>query len=81
MLNINLGGIERLLRFIIGLALAGWALSCPEMDSRAWLMSIIALFLVLNGLFGRCYLWHVLDFSSCGCNRMPQGRFCDRSPA
>ena len=81
MIEKNLGTIERLLRFIAGLLVAGWAVSRPDMGATEWVAAVAALFLVLNGIFGRCYLWHVLDITSCGCNDIPSERFCDRTAA
>ncbi len=81
MIKKNLGAIERFLRLILGVLLAGWSVTRPEMDAIAWVGSVAALFLILNGVFGRCYLWHVLDITSCGCNNVPSNRFCDNSPA
>ena len=77
----NLGTLERALRFVLGVLLGGWALTQPELDTVGWLTAIAALFLVLNGIFGRCYLWHILDISSCGCNSLPAERLCDKSAA
>ena len=77
----NLGSIERVLRFALGLSLFGWVLMQTEMDGLGWFVSVIALFLTLNGIYGRCYLWHLLEISSCGCNQVPQNRFCDKTTA
>jgi hypothetical protein len=30
-----------------------------------WFVIVISVALILNGLFSRCYLWYVLDFSTC----------------
>lgn len=81
MIGKNLGRIERLVRMLAGLLLAGWVFSRPAMGGAEWLAALASLFLVLNGVFGRCYLWHLLDVSSCGCNSIPPQRLCNKGPA
>jgi hypothetical protein len=29
-----------------------------------WFVTVIALFLILNGIFSRCYLWYILDINT-----------------
>ncbi len=70
----NLGTGERIVRFIIGLAVGAWAVSQPDKGVVAWLALLAATFLVLNALFGRCYLWQWLRINTregqdLGCNR------------
>ncbi len=77
----NLGNAERIVRLLLGVLVAGITAMQPEFGAFETLTSIIALFLVLNGLFGRCYLWFLLDVSSCGCNSVPQERFCGKRAA
>lgn len=74
----NLNMAERIIRLLLGLVVAAVVISRPEMGAIEWTGALISLFLVLNGIFGRCYLWHVLEFSSCGCNPFPAGRACDK---
>jgi hypothetical protein len=81
MIKKNLSSIERWLRLAVGLLLGGWAVSRPELDAVAWAGVVASLFLVLNAVFGRCYLWHVLEISSCGCNNIPANRVCDKPAA
>ena len=78
MIETNLGNIERALRLLVGVVLGGWSLARPEMDAIGWLAAMSAICLLLNALYGRCYLWHMLDISSCGCNNLPPERLCDR---
>jgi hypothetical protein len=61
----NLGNIERVLRLFTGIALAIWAFSQPALNGIEWLITIAAIALMLNGVFGRCYLWYVLDLNTC----------------
>ncbi len=77
----NLGNTERMVRLLLGLLVAAITALQPSFGAFEALTSLIALFLVLNGLFGRCYLWFLLDLSSCGCNSIPQERFCDERAA
>ena len=81
MIGKNVGTVERVFRLLAGILLALWSVTRPEMNGQAWFAALLALFLVLNGVFGRCYLWHVLNLSSCGCNSIPADRFCDKTPA
>lgn len=81
MIGKNLGRLERTLRVLAALLLASWALSRPEFGGTGWLAMTVSLFLVLNGVFGRCYLWHLLHISSCGCNSIPPERLCNNGPA
>jgi hypothetical protein len=78
MIRKNLGKMERVVRFTIGVILLGWVLMQPEVSGVSWFVSMVGLFLTLNGIFGRCYLWHVLEFSSCGCNQVPHNQFCEK---
>lgn len=77
----NLGKPERIVRLLLGVLVAVLTAMQPEFGAFEGLTSVIALFLVLNGIFGRCYLWHLLEISSCGCNQVPQERFCNKRTA
>ena len=77
MIEKNLGNIERILRLVAGILFAGWSLAQPSLNVIEWFVAIIALFLVLNGVFGRCYLWYVLDINSCDDDSVD----CHRDPA
>ena len=68
MIERNLGNIERLLRLAAGLLLAIWAVTSTHMSAVEWLVLLLSLFLILNGVFSRCYLWYVLDINSCDQN-------------
>ncbi len=61
----NLGNIERIVRLFAGIAFAVWAFSQPALNGIEWLVTIVAIALILNGVFGRCYLWYVLDLNTC----------------
>ena len=61
----NLGNIERVIRLLLGIAFAAWAFSQPYLNAVEWFVVAISLMLILNGIFSRCYLWYVLDISTC----------------
>lgn len=77
----NLNKAERIVRLVLGLIVAAVVISRPGLGAIEWTGALISLFLVLNGIFGRCYLWHVLDISSCGCNPFPAEKVCDKGTA
>lgn len=64
MIERNLGNIERMVRLLVGLAFAAWTVTQPTMNAIEWFVAAISLFLILNGVFGRCYLWFVLDINT-----------------
>jgi hypothetical protein len=64
MIERNLGNIERVVRLLFGLALAGWAVTRPYMNGVEWFVVVISVALILNGLFSRCYLWYILDLNT-----------------
>jgi hypothetical protein len=70
----NLSVLERIVRPLLGLALASIALTQPELGLLALFVLVVAVFLILNGVFARCYLWHWLGLNTarngakqCGC--------------
>jgi len=68
----NLGNIERTIRFIFGIGLAVWAFSQPILNLIDWFVVAIALMLMLNGVFSRCYIWWIL-----GLNTYKKNESCD----
>ncbi len=65
MIERNLGNIERFIRLAAGLLLAAWALTATDMGALEWLVLLISLLLLLNGVFSRCYFWYVLGINNC----------------
>ena len=65
MIEKNLGNAERVVRLLAGLALLAWALSRPQLNGIEWFVMLTSSFLILNGIFSRCYLWYVLDLNTC----------------
>ena len=64
MIERNLGNMERVVRLVLGIAMLGWAFLQSGMNAMDWFVILVAIALVLNGIFSRCYLWYVLDINS-----------------
>ena len=64
MIDRNLGNAERVIRLVLGIALALWTVTRDSMNGIEWFVALCSLFLVLNGIFSRCYLWYILDLDS-----------------
>ena len=63
----NVGGIDRILRIVIGLALlAGFVLNAEA--SLRWLY-LIGLVPLATGLFSTCPLYRLIGVSTCPANR------------
>lgn len=64
MIERNLGNVERVVRLLLGVFFAGWVLFQPGINGVDVFVTVVALALILNGVFSRCYLWYVLDVST-----------------
>lgn len=64
MIERNLSHIERLVRFVFGLVFAVWTLAQPSLTVIDWLVFSVALMLMLNGIFSRCFLWWMLRINT-----------------
>ncbi|MCB1690410.1 MAG: DUF2892 domain-containing protein [Halioglobus sp.] len=64
MIERNLGNFERVVRFLLGVVFAMWALSQPAMNVIEWFVTFVSLALILNGIFSRCYVWYLLDIDT-----------------
>ena len=64
MIDRNLGNAERVIRLVLGIALASWTITRDGMNGIEWFVALCSLFLILNGIFSRCYLWYILDLNS-----------------
>jgi hypothetical protein len=63
MFRSNVGGIDRVLRIIVGLALlAGFFLNADASWRWAYLIGLVPLF---TGLFGTCPAYSLLGISTC----------------
>lgn len=66
MIDRNVGNLERVVRLLIGLVFAVWAISQPYLNGIEWFVIIVSVMLMLNGIFSRCYLWYLLDIDTSG---------------
>jgi hypothetical protein len=64
MIERNLGNTERVIRLIIGMATLTWMLIQPQINGAQFCVGLIALSLILNGVFSRCYLWFILNLNT-----------------
>lgn len=69
MIERNLGNVERVARLLMGIAFSVWALAQPAMNGIEWFVVAVALALMFNGIFSRCYLWFLLDIDTSGTRR------------
>ena len=60
----NLSLFERLVRPSLGIVIAVVAMSQPEIGLMEALALVASVFLILNGLLARCYLWRVLGINT-----------------
>ena len=61
----NLGKTERAVRLVLGVLIAAWVYRRPTPGLAEGLAAMAALFLVLNALLSRCYLWRALGINTC----------------
>ena len=64
MIERNLGNLERTIRLLLGLLFAAWVFTRSELNGIEWLVMLISLALILNGIFSRCYLWYIWDINT-----------------
>ena len=55
---------ERIVRPLLGLVLASIALTQPEVGMLELIVLVFAVFLILNGVLARCYLWRWLGINT-----------------
>ncbi len=65
MIERNLGNVERVVRLLFGVLFLAWALMQPALNGVEWFVVVISAFLIMNGIFSRCYLWYILDINTC----------------
>ncbi len=64
----NVGVIERVLRFAMGLALLGWAhgsFGAPLAGRPGWVVFAAGVFLTFTGVFRFCPFYAVMDIDTC----------------
>jgi hypothetical protein len=64
----NVGGIDRLLRIVVGLALLA---TIALLEGNARWLGLIGIVPLLTAAFGYCPLYTLLGFSSCPLERKP----------
>ncbi|MGB5325473.1 MAG: DUF2892 domain-containing protein [Pseudomonadales bacterium] len=64
MIEKNLGNIERVCRLALASLFALWLTGQPSMGLVEWFVATVAMMLMLNGIFSRCYFWFVLDLDT-----------------
>jgi len=60
----NLSLFERIVRPLIGLLIGSIALAQPQIGVVEAIVLLFAVFLILNGLLARCYLWKWLGLNT-----------------
>lgn len=60
----NLGNFERIARLALGLVALAVAATRGSYGVSEAVITILGVFLVLNGLLGRCYLWKALGITT-----------------
>lgn len=65
MFSPNLGKTERAVRLVLGVLLALWVYRRPVPGIPEAIAAVASLFLVLNAVFSRCYLWRALGINTC----------------
>ncbi len=56
----NVGGIDKAIRIVLGLALAGVAVY-----TEIWWLAAVGALLALTGVIGRCGLYYLLGINTC----------------
>ncbi len=64
MFKTNVGGIDRVLRIVVGLALLVWFFM-DQGSGAANYLKLIGIVPLVTGLFGTCPLYSMLGFSTC----------------
>jgi len=64
MIERNLGNMERFLRFSAGIGILVYLATRPDVPPVAWFAGVVAIMLVLNGIFSRCYVWYLFDLNT-----------------
>lgn len=60
----NIGNIERVIRVILSVVLTVFVFLQPQITVVEIFVTVVALFLFLNGVFSRCFLWWALGINS-----------------
>jgi hypothetical protein len=60
----NLSLFERIVRPLLGLVIGGVALGQETVGLPEAILLVLAVFLILNGILARCYLWQWLGLNT-----------------
>ncbi|MDI3335952.1 DUF2892 domain-containing protein [Defluviimonas aestuarii] len=64
MFKTNVGGIDRVIRILLGLALLAWWYFAPGMGLR-WLPLVLGIVALGTGLMSTCPLYSLLGINTC----------------
>jgi len=64
MFKTNVGGIDRVLRIVVGLALIAWWYFAPGMGLR-WLPLVLGIIALGTGLMSTCPLYSLIGLNTC----------------
>ncbi|PQV57658.1 Protein of unknown function (DUF2892) [Defluviimonas denitrificans] len=64
MFKTNVGGIDRVLRIVVGLALIAWWYFAPGMGLR-WLPLVLGIVALGTGLMSTCPLYSLIGLNTC----------------
>ena len=64
MFKTNVGGADRIIRIVVGLALIVWFFVDQGTGAAHWL-KLIGIVPLVTGLFSTCPLYSILGFSTC----------------
>ncbi|MCV2871060.1 DUF2892 domain-containing protein [Defluviimonas sp. WL0050] len=64
MFKTNVGGIDRVIRILLGLALLAWWFFAPGMGLR-WLPLVLGIIALGTGLMSTCPLYSLLGINTC----------------
>jgi hypothetical protein len=72
----NLSSLERVFRLFLGITALGVVYSQPSFGLSETVVAVLGVFLVLNALAARCYLWRWLGINTasrtqCDLNQRP----------
>ena len=64
MIDRNLGNLERVIRLLFAIGLVVWTLSRPELALVELFVLAVAVMLIINGIFSRCYFWYIFNINT-----------------
>ena len=64
MFKTNVGGVDRVIRIVLGLALIVWWYMAPA-AGRHWLALVVGFVALLTGVMSTCPLYTILGLNTC----------------